>query len=186
MPYDDIFLEADDKMNKSLTALADELKGIRTGRASPGLVDSIRVDYYGAPTPLKQLASVSVPDPRLIVVKPFDAGALPEIQKAIQKSELGINPTTDGKLVRLVVPPLSEERRRQLVKLVKDMAERARVSIRNVRRDALKQGDDEEDKGDLTEDEKFKLKEEIQKMTAEIEKKLGELLEKKQKEIMEV
>ncbi len=186
MPYDDIYLEADDKMNKSASALAEELKGVRTGRASAGLVDSIRVEYYGAPTPLKQLATISVPDPRLIVIKPFDVSALAEIQKAIQKSELGINPMNDGKLIRLAVPPLSEERRKQLGRLVKDMVERARVSVRNVRRDAVKQAEDEEKDGTLTEDEKFKLKEEIQKLTEGLEKKLDEMLEKKQKEIMEV
>jgi ribosome recycling factor len=186
MPYDDIYLEADDKMNKSISALADELKGVRTGRASAGLVDSVRVEYYGAPTPLKQLATISVPDPRLIVIRPFDASALPEIQKAIQKSEIGINPMSDGKLLRLAIPPLSEERRRQLAKLVKDMIERARVSVRNVRRDAVKQGEEKEKAGSLTEDEKFKLKEEIQKLTEDREKKLDEMLERKQKEILEV
>lgn len=186
MPYDDIFLETDEKMNKSVSVLAEELKGVRTGRASAALVDSIRVEYYGSPTPLKQLATISVPDPRLIVIKPFDSSALPEIQKAIQKSELGINPVSDGKLIRLAIPPLSEERRRQLVKLVKDMIERTRISIRNVRRDAIKQAEDEEKNGTLTEDEKFKLKEEIQKLTEDIEKKLDEMFDKKQKEIMEV
>ena len=123
MPYDDIVLEAEEKMEKALEVLNQEFKGVRTGRATPGLVEGISVDYYGAPTNLKQLATITIPDARMIVLKPFDPGSLGEIEKAIQKSNLGINPSNDGKMIRLAIPPLSEERRKQMVKMAKDMVE---------------------------------------------------------------
>jgi ribosome recycling factor len=184
--YDDIYLEASDKMEKAIEVFANELKGIRTGRATAGLVENIRAEYYGAPTPLKQLASISIPDPRLIMIKPFDATAVQNVEKAIQKSDLGITPQSDGKVIRLTIPPLSEERRKQLAKMVKEIGEKARVSIRNVRRDALKKGDDEEKSGSITEDDKFKLKDEIKKLTEDSEKKVDEVLARKTEEIMKV
>jgi len=186
MPSDDILLEADDKMDKAVTVLAEEFKGIRTGRATPSLVDHLIVEYYGAPTPLKGIASISCPDPRLIVIKPYDASALTGIEKAIQKSNLGLNPQNDGKLLRLAIPPLSEERRKQMAKIAKDTAEKAKVSLRNIRRDALKQAEDEEKKGVMTEDELTRFKEEIQKTTTDHEKKIEDQVEKKTKEIIEV
>jgi ribosome recycling factor len=186
MPFDDIILEAEDKMDRAVAVLAEEFKGIRTGRATPALVDHLTVEYYGAPTPLKQVASISCPDPRLIVIKPYDVSALQGIEKAIQKSNLGINPQNDGKLIRLAIPPLSEERRKQMAKMAKDQVEKAKVSIRNVRRDALKQAEEEEKKGKMTEDDLTRFKDEIQKSTDEHEKKLDESLDKKSKEIMEV
>jgi ribosome recycling factor len=186
MAYDDIVLEAEEKMEKAVEVLYGEFKGVRTGRATPGLVDGVTVDYYGAPTPLKQLATITVPDARMIVLKPFDPGSLGEIEKAIQKSNLGINPANDGKMIRLAIPPLSEERRKQMVKMAKDLVEKAKVSIRNARRDANAQADAEEKDGTLTEDERFKAKEEIQRLTEQYEKKAEDGLEKKTKEILEV
>ncbi len=186
MPFDDIVLEAEEKMEKAVEVLTGEFKGVRTGRATPALVDGIPVDYYGAPTPIKQLATITIPDARLIVLKPFDPGSLGEIAKAIQKSNLGINPNNDGKVIRLAIPPLSEERRRQMTKMAKDLAEKAKVSIRSVRRDGNAQIDTEEKEKTITEDEKFKAREEIQKLTEQYEKQVEESLEKKTKEIMEV
>ncbi|MEK7469525.1 MAG: ribosome recycling factor [Planctomycetota bacterium] len=186
MPSDDIILEADDKMDKAVAVLTEEFKGLRTGRATPALVDHFMVEYYGAPTPIKQVASISCPDARLIVIKPYDVGALPGIEKAIQKSNLGINPQNDGKLIRLAIPPLSEERRKQYSKMAKDSSEKAKVAIRNIRRDAMKQAEDEEKKKVMTEDELTRFKEEIQKSITGHETKIDDILEKKTKEIMEV
>jgi len=157
--------------------------GIRTGRASPGLVENIRVDYYGSPTPLQHMANVSIPEPRMIMIKPFDASAVAEVVKAIQKSELGITPQSDGKIIRLALPPLSEERRKQLGVMVRDKAEEARVAIRNVRRDANKEADADTE---LTDDEATKLREEIDTLTKDYEGKVNAGLEKKTKEITEV
>jgi ribosome recycling factor len=186
MPYDDIVLEAEEKMEKAVEVLMQEFKGVRTGRATPGLVEGISVDYYGAPTNLRQLATITIPDARMIVLKPFDPGSLGEIEKAIQKSNLGINPANDGKVIRLAIPPLSEERRKQMVKMAKEMVEKAKVAIRNARRDGNTQADKEEKDKGLTEDEKFKAKEEIQRLTEQYEKKAEDAFEKKTKEIMEV
>jgi ribosome recycling factor len=184
--YDDILLDTEDKMEKAAAHLVQEFNHIRTGRATPGLVDGVKVDYYGAPTPLKQLATISIPEARLIVIKPFDPGSLKEIEKAIQKSELGVTPMSDGKLVRLAMPPLSEEQRKKLAARCKELAEAARVSIRNVRRDANKASDGAMADGALTEDQHAKLKEEVQALTKQYEGKVDESLQKKTKEIMEV
>jgi len=184
--YDDILLDTEDKMDKAVSHVATEFNHIRTGRASAGLVDGVRVDYYGAPTPLKQLATISIPEARLIVIKPFDPGSLKEIEKAIQKSDLGVTPMSDGKLVRLAMPPLSEEQRKKLAARCKELAEAARVSIRNVRRDANKAAEAAKAEGDLTEDQEKKLEEEIQSLTKQYEGKVDETLAKKTKEIMEV
>lgn len=184
--YDDILLDTEDKMEKAVAHLVGELNHIRTGRASAGLVDGVRVDYYGEPTPLKSLATISVPEPRLIVIKPFDPGSLKEIERAIQKSDLGVTPASDGKLVRLALPPLSEEQRKKLAARCKEMAEAARVSIRNVRRDSNKASDGALADGALTEDQEKKLKDEIQSLTKQYEGKVDEALAKKTKEILEV
>ncbi|MBI4834351.1 MAG: ribosome recycling factor [Planctomycetes bacterium] len=186
MPYQVIMQQSEQRMQKTIQVMAEEIKGIRTGRASPALVDNIRVEYYGTQTPLKQLATISVPEPRLLVIKPFDMSCIGDIEKAILKSELGITPQSDGKLVRLAVPHLSEERRKQLSKMVKETAERNKVSVRNIRRDALKMAEDEEKAKTISEDEKFKVKDEMQKLTEKYEKEVDTLLEKKTKEIMEV
>lgn len=186
MPYDDIVLEAEDKMEKAVAVLNDEMRGVRTGRASAALVDGLKVDYYGAPTPLKSLASITVPEPRMILVKPFDAGAIEGIVKAIQKSEVGLTPQSDGKIVRLSVPPLSEERRKQMSKLVKEQGEKAKVALRNIRRDANQQADGEEKGGKMSEDELKRTKDEIDRLTKEYETKTTEAVDKKTKEVMEV
>ncbi len=184
--YDDILLDTEDKMEKAVAHVVSEFNHIRTGRATPGLVDGVRVDYYGAPTPLKQLATISIPEARLIVIKPFDPGSIKEIEKAIQKSNLGVTPQSDGKLVRLNLPPLSEEQRRKLAARCKELAEAARVSIRNIRRDANKAGETAEADGEMTEDQGTKLKDEIQSLTKKYEGSVDANLEKKTKEIMEV
>jgi ribosome recycling factor len=184
--YDDILLDTEDKMEKAVAHVVSEFNHIRTGRATPGLVDGVRVDYYGAPTALKQLATISIPEARLIVIKPFDPGSIKEIEKAIQKSNLGVTPQSDGKLVRLNLPPLSEEQRRKLAARCKELAEAARVSIRNIRRDANKAGETALADGGLTEDQAAKLKDEIQALTKKHEGGVDANLERKTKEIMEV
>jgi ribosome recycling factor len=186
MPYDDIVLEAEDKMEKASEVMTTEFKGVRTGRATPALVDGVRVDYYGAPTPLKSLASITVPEPRMLMLKPFDPGAIDGIVKAIQKADLGLNPQSDGKMVRLAIPPLSEERRKQMSKRVKELGENAKLSIRNIRREANSAADAEEKDSKLTEDDVQRTKEEIDRLTKEYEAKVTDLVEKKIKEVMEV
>ncbi len=184
--YDDILLETEDKMEKAVGHVIHDFNGIRTGRATPGLVDGIRVDYYGAPTPLKSLATISIPEARLIVIKPFDPGSLKDVEKAIQKSDLGVTPASDGKLIRLNLPPLSEEQRRRLAGRCKELAEAARVSIRNIRRDGNKAAEGASADGALTEDQLTRVKDEIQTLTKTYEGRVDEALEKKTKEIMEV
>ena len=181
--YDDILLSTEESMEKAVEHLGHTFRGIRTGRASPGLVENIRVDYYGSPTPLQHMASVSIPEPRLIMIKPFDQSAVSEVVKALQKSELGIMPQSDGKIIRLAIPPLSEERRKQLGSMVREKAEESRVAIRNVRRDANKEAEAAEG---LTEDQLLKLREEIDALTKDYEAKINSALEKKTKEITEV
>ncbi len=175
------------RMEKALEVLLEDFRAIRTGRATPALVEGIRVDYYGSPTPLNQIAQISVPEPRGIVIKPFDPGSIGEIEKAILKSDLGITPQNDGKLIRLNFPPLSEEQRKKLAARVKEMAEAAKVSLRNVRRDLNKSADAaEKDKEvPLTEDQARKLRDDIQEMLKKYEKKIEEAAKKKQAEILE-
>lgn len=185
MSYEEILLDTEEKMEKATVIFSEELKGIRTGRATPGLVDSIRVDYYGSPTPLKQISSVSVPEARMIIVKPFDVSCIKDIEKAILKSDLGMTPNSDGKLLRLKVPALSEERRKQIVSQIKDLAEKGKVSIRNIRRDGNRQGEQLEKKSEISEDDCKNLKEQIQDVTKKSEEKINNLFEKKQKEILE-
>ncbi len=184
--YDDILLEAEEKMEKAVEHLVHGFRGVRTGRASPGLVENIRVDYYGSPTSLSHMASISIPEPRLIMIKPFDQGTVKDVEKAIQASELGITPQSDGKIIRLSVPPLSEDRRKQLASLVRDRAEDGRVAIRNIRREANRQGDAGKGDGDITEDELKRLKDEVDKLTKQYEGKVDEATKKKTAEIMEV
>jgi ribosome recycling factor len=181
MDYDTILLETEERMEKAVEVLKDKYRGMRTGRANPGLVEGVRVDYYGSLTPLKQLANVSAPEPDLLVIKPFDHTALGEIEKAIMKSDVGIHPTNDGKIIRLQVPPLSQERRKQLAARAKETAEEARVSVRNVRRDANKQADGLSK--ELSEDDVKKLKDEVQELTKASEKSIDDLLETKSKDL---
>jgi ribosome recycling factor len=185
MTNEEILFDAEERMEKAVSVLRDSLRGIRTGRASPALVDSVRVEYYGSPTPLKQMANISAPEPSLIVIRPFDPTVLKDIEKAILASELGLNPMNDGKLIRLAIPPLSGERRKQLTTRVKDLAEEARVAIRNVRRDANKAADQSEKDKVLTEDGCEQTKEQIQDLTKKYEGQVNSLAEKKSAEIME-
>ena len=186
MSIEEIALEAEDRMEKSVALLTDQLRGVRTGRANTGLVDSIRVDYYGSSTPLKQLANLSTPEPQQILIRPFDPSVVGDIVKAIQTSDLGLTPHSDGKVVRLNVPPLSVEQRKKLSHRVKDLAEVARVAIRNIRRDANKQAEVEQSDKILTEDDLETCKEEIQSLTKKFEAKVNELGDKKSAEIMEI
>lgn len=186
MSIEEIALEAEDRMEKSVALLTDQFRGVRTGRASTGLVESIRVDYYGSSTPLKQLANLSTPEPQQILIRPFDHSVIGDVVKAIQTSDLGLTPNSDGKVIRLNVPSLSVEQRKKLSNRVKDLAEEARVSIRNIRRDANKQAEQEQSDKILTEDDLETCKEEIQSLTKKFEAKVNDLAEKKSTEIMEV
>ncbi len=183
MAADDVLLEAEERMEKSVEHLQNDLRGIKSGRATPGLVEHLKVDYYGSPTPLKQVANIGAPEPALLVIKPYDANLCGEIEKAILKSDIGITPMSDGKLIRLPVPSLSEEQRKKYVKLAKDKTEAQRVAIRNVRRDANKAAEAD---AELPEDEQTKLKDEVEKLTKTYTSKLDALLEGKTKELMEV
>jgi len=182
----EIITQAEERMKKSLASLKDGFSSFRTGRASTALFDKIRVDAYGDKSPLNQIANVSVPEARLIVIQPWDKGLIGEIEKAIRSSELSLNPSNDGKLIRIVIPPLTEERRKELAKLAKNNAEQSRVAVRNIRRD----GNDELKKllkdGKVTEDEEGKISEELQKLTDNYIGKINQVLEEKEKEIMEV
>ena len=186
MDYDTIVLENAEKMDHCVEHFQGELRGVRSGRATPGLVDGIKVEYYGTPTPLGQMSQISVPEPRMIVIKPFDASQIQEVAKSIQASDLGVNPNVDGKIIRLNLPPLSEERRKRLVGLVKEKAETAKVAVRNVRRDANRHAEQSQKDGDLTEDELRKLKDEIQTGTKDHETKIDTILTAKIEELSAV
>ena len=173
---------AEDRMKKTLKALKEEFNTIRTGRASASLFDKVMVEYYGTPTPMNQVANISIPEARLIVIQPFDKNALNDIEKAIQTSELSLNPNNDGKVIRINIPPLTEERRKDLVKQAKNIGEQSRVSVRNIRRDA----NDHIKKGDFAEDEQKKGMDEIQKLTDHYIKDIGTVIDEKEKEIMEI
>ncbi len=182
----EVIKDAEDRMKKSIEAVTDDLGSIRTGRASAALFDKIKVDYYGAPTPLNQLATISVPEARLVVIQPWDKSAMGEIEKAIQKSELSLNPNNDGKVIRINIPPLTEERRKDYVKLAKEKAEQGRVSVRNIRRDSLDTLKSLEKDGDISEDEFKRYEDEIQKLADKYVGQINDLLESKEKEILEI
>ncbi|RMG15328.1 MAG: ribosome recycling factor [Planctomycetota bacterium] len=184
MDRDEVLLDVEMRMEKCVEHLSGDYRGIKSGRASPGLVEGLKVDYYGSPTPLKQIANIGAPEPALLVIKPFDPSACGDIEKAILKSDIGITPQSDGKLIRLPVPPLSEEQRKKYVKLAKEKAEAQKVAIRNVRRDGNKAIDALKKEG-LPEDEAERTKESIDKLTKTYVGKIDELLEKKTKELME-
>lgn len=183
MTAKDIVRDTEAKMKKTVEATQREFSTIRTGRASSSLIEGVKVDYYGAPTPLKQLAAVSTPDARLIVIQPWDKNILGEIEKAIMKSEIGIMPTNDGKLIRLSVPPLTEERKGELDKILKKIAEDGRVSLRTCRHSAIEHARKLEKDKAITEDEKFKTQDEVQKLTDKFIKEIDTLLASKEKEI---
>jgi ribosome recycling factor len=184
--YKEVMKDAESRMKKAVEIYKYELQGIRTGRASPLLVERLEVDYYGTMTPLNQLAAITVPEPHLISIKPWDISAIKAIEKAILKSELGLTPNNDGKVIRLVVPPLTEERRRELVKLVHAKTEEAKVAIRNVRRDAIEDLRKMEKAGDITEDDLKDGKEEVQELTDKYIEEIEKLEKQKEDEIMEV
>ena len=183
MDADELLLTTEEKMEKAVEVLLDKFRGMRTGRANAGLVENIKVDYYGSPTPLKQMSNISAPEGNLLVIKPFDPSSLGTIEKAIQKSDVGIHPQNDGKVIRLAIPPLSQERRKQLAGRAKEVAEEARISLRNVRRDANKSADGLEKGGDVTEDELKRLKDEVQDLTKRYEDKVEEALKAKTAEL---
>lgn len=175
-----------DRMEKSISSYSRELASIRAGRANASLLDRISVDYYGAPTPINQIAGVSIPEARLLVLSPYDRSALGDIEKAIMKSDLGITPTNDGNVIRLMIPALTEERRKELVKLVKAEAENAKVAIRNVRRDANDDAKKLEKNGEITEDALRGLGDDIQKITDEYITKIDKLAKEKEEEVLSV
>ncbi|TFE02788.1 ribosome recycling factor [Jeotgalibacillus salarius] len=178
--------ETKDKMAKAIQSFSRDLANIRAGRASASLLDKIQVDYYGAPTPINQVASISVPEARLLQITPYDKTALGDIEKAIQKSDLGLNPSNDGSLIRITIPQLTEERRRELAKQVKKEAEEAKVGIRNIRRDANDDLKKQEKSGDITEDDLRGYSDDVQKMTNDHIAKIDELAKVKEQEILEV
>lgn len=182
----EIYQDYEDKMEKTLAATKAELARIRTGKASPTLLDTVRVNYYGSTVPLKQVASVNIPEPRLIVIQPWDKKLLAEVEKAILKADLGLNPNNDGTLIRIPIPPLSEERRKELVKFARKIGEQKKVAIRNLRRDGNEELKQQEKEHVISEDEMHRGQEKIQKLTDDHIKKIDDLLEKKELEIMEV
>ena len=183
---EEIIEEAREKMEKSVDALRKELKRIRTGRASLSVFDGVRVNYYGTPTPLNQLASLSVPESRLITIQPWDASAIKEIEKAILKSNLGLTPTSDGKIIRITIPPLTEDRRKEIVKQVNKICEDYRVAVRNIRRDANEMLKGLKKDGDASEDEVKKSLDDVQKITDDHIRQIDEIFKEKEKETLEL
>jgi ribosome recycling factor len=183
---DELIQDAGRRMDKSIEATRAELNSVRTGRASAALLDRIQVDYYGQPTPLRQLATVNVPEPRLLTIQPFDPNSVKSIERAIQESDLGLTPSNDGKIIRLPIPQLTEERRKELVRYVRQLGEEGRVAVRNVRRDCIHHLKELVDKGEVGADEEHRAEERTQKLTDEHTKTIDELLKHKEAEIMEV
>ncbi len=182
---EDVYGDLRDRMNKAVETLESEYKRLRTGRASISLVDGIKVDYYGSPTPLSQLATLTIPDSRTIMIQPWDTSVVGEIEKAILKSELGLTPMNDGKAIRISIPPLTSERRRDLVKVVKKKAEESKVALRNIRRDINEKIKDLKKDKKVSEDEQFRAQDEIQKITDDYVKKVDVVYGSKEKEILE-
>ena len=185
MTADEILMDTEERMEKAVQVFRDELRGLRTGRATPALVDGLRVEYYGSPTPLKQLAQISTPDPQSIVIKPFDPGSLKDIEKAIRSSDLGLAPNNDGKMIRMQVPSMSGDQRKKLVQHIKKSSEEAKVACRNIRRDANKHFEQAEKAKEMTEDDRDKGKEEVQDLLKKYEDKIAEMADKKTKEVLE-
>ncbi len=181
-----VLRETEDKMKRSVEAFRKELTGLRAGRASPAILDKVAVDYYGTPTPVNQLGTVTVPEPRLLVIAPWDKSLIPAISKAIMKSDVGITPMTDGNVIRLVVPQLTKERRQELVKGLKKKGEEERVAIRNIRRDAIQEIKASEKDGKVPEDESRRGQDEAQKIHDRYMKEIDQAVDAKEKEIMEV
>lgn len=185
MTADEILFDAEERMEKSVEHLKTSLTGIRTGRANPGLIDSLRVDCYGSSCPIKQVASISAPEATQLVVRPYDPGTLKDIEKAIQASGLGLNPQSDGHILRINIPPLSTEVRRKLVTRIKELSEEAKVSIRNVRREGNKAAEQAEKDKHLSEDDCEQVQEQIQELTKKFEAQVEELAKKREKDVME-
>ena len=183
---DEIFANAESKMKKSVEAFNRELSTLRAGRAVPSLLDKVVVDYYNTPTPLNQLSTITAPEPRLLVIQPWDKNAIKDIEKAIMKSDLGLTPNSDGSVIRLTIPQLTEERRKELVKVIRKKAEESKVAIRNIRRDANDQLKNQEKSGNISEDELKIGQDEIQELTTKQIEEIDKLMEAKEKEIMEV
>jgi ribosome recycling factor len=182
----EVLEELRERMKKSVEALQDDLMSIRTGRASPALVEKLPVEYYGTPAPLNQMASIAAPEPRLLVIRPWDPSALPDIERAILKSDLGLTPMNDGMLIRLSIPRLTEERRRELVKVVSRRVEEARIAVRNLRRDALQDLKEFEKEKMISEDEFFRGKDQVQELTDEFVEKIDGTGKRKEEEVMEI
>lgn len=182
----DAIATAKEKMGKTIAVLVKELSSLRAGRANAQVLDRILVDYYGTPTPVKQVGNISSPEPRLLMITPYDPSMLNPVEKAIQKSDLGINPSNDGKCIRLVFPELTEERRKDLVKVVRKKGEDSKVAIRSIRRDAIEQIKKQKKDGEMTEDDQKKLEEQAQKLTDSTIKDIDKIVADKEKEIMEV
>lgn len=183
---DDVLIEAESRMRKAIEALKRELAGIRTGRAQPGLVEHIKLDYYGVPTPLNSVATVSVPEARLLVIQPFDKNAIGAIEKAILKSDLGLTPASDGRVIRLPIPQLTEERRKELIKVVRKKVEEGRVILRNLRRDAADELKEMEKKKEISEDDLKRAQERLQKLTDSIVVDADKVGHEKEAELMEI
>jgi ribosome recycling factor len=186
MAIEDLVQDASRRMDKSVEAAQAEFATLRTGRASPALLDRVQIDYYGQQTPLKQLATIGAPEPRMLTIQPFDPNSVSTIERAIQESDLGLTPSNDGKLIRLPIPQLTEERRKELVKVVRNMAEEGRVAVRNVRRDAIHHLKELVDNGEVGSDEEHRAEDRVQKLTDEHVHEIDELLKRKEAEIMEV
>lgn len=186
MALDDITLDAGERMDKSVEVLHEDLRAVRGGRATVGLVDRLRVEYYGSPTPLIQIAAIATPEPQLIAIRPYDPGALADIERAIQTSDLGLSPQSDGKMVRLTVPPLSEERRRNLIAHVKDLGEQAKIAVRSIRRDANKAIDQAEKDKECGEDDARTAKDDVLDLVHDAETKIDNLVKEKTDEIQHV
>ena|SRR5690554_3829099 len=182
----DIHKESESKMEKTISVYKEELATIRAGRANPALLDRITVDYYGQMTPLKQVGSVSAPEPRMLVIQPWDSKLIPIIEKEILKSDLGLNPSNDGKIIRLLIPQLTEERRKDLIKVVRKNAENAKVAIRNTRRDAIDKIKKQEKNKEITEDDRKQAEEEMQKLTDKYIAEIDEITKVKEEELMEI
>ncbi|GAA5509791.1 ribosome recycling factor [Novipirellula caenicola] len=185
MSTDDVLLDAEERMEKAISVLSHNLAGIRTGRANPGLVDSLKVEVYGSATPLKQLASIGTPEPQQIVIRPYDAGTIKEIEKAIVAGDLGLNPQNDGRIIRLNVPPLSTEVRKKMVSRIKELSEESKVAIRNIRRDANKAIDNAEKAKEISEDDRDRMKEDVQELTKKYETQAAELAKSRESEVLD-
>ncbi|ASV72730.1 Ribosome recycling factor [Thermogutta terrifontis] len=185
MTEDEILLTVEEKMEKAISVLKENLAGIRTGRANPGLVESIKVEAYGTSVPLKQLAAVGAPEPQQLVIRPYDPGTLKDIEKAIRAADLGFNPQNDGRVIRVNVPPLSMEVRKKMVARIRELCEEAKIAIRNIRREGNKLADQAEKDKLLSEDDCERLKERIQELTKEYEEKANELAKNREKDVLE-